>query len=82
VIPLPSNLILTYEMLILFGVLATIAGLFICGRFFTKRSKLYSSNVSLDQVGVIVEMEERCLEPAKQLFNKHKALEIREEVVG
>ncbi|NOY62599.1 MAG: DUF3341 domain-containing protein [Gammaproteobacteria bacterium] len=80
VVPLPSNIVLTYEMMILFAVLFTVTSLMVCGRFMTKRSSLYSEKVCIDQIGVIVEMDEADLESTKELFKKHKVLEIREEV--
>ena len=79
-IPLPSNIVLTYEMLILFGVLSTLVGFAISARLFTRRHPLYSEKVSLDQVGVLLELDEKNVEPMKELFKKHKVLEIREEV--
>ena len=81
VVPLPTNFVLTYEMLILFGVLFTVAGLVITARLLRKRNSLYSENVSLDQVGIELELDERLMEPIKELFKRHKVLEIREEVV-
>lgn len=80
VVPLPSNFVLTYEMLILFGVLFTLVGFLINARLMTKRHPLYSEKVSLDQVGVMLELDEKNVEPVKELFKKHKVLEIREEV--
>jgi len=80
VVPLPSNIVLTYEMLILFGVLATITGFMIGAQLLKKRDALYSGSVSLDQVGIELHVEEKYLEPLKQLFTEHKALEIREAV--
>ncbi len=80
VIALPSNIVLTYELLILFGVLSTVIGFFISARLFTKRHPLYSEKVSLDQIGVLLELDEKNINPIKELFKKHKVLEIREEV--
>jgi len=80
VIPLPSNIVLTYEMLILFGVISTVIGFFINARLMTKRHPLYSEKVSLDQVGVMLELDEKNVDSLKELFKKHKVLEIREEV--
>lgn len=80
VIPLPSNLVLSYEMLILFAVLSTVAGFMLGARLFRKRRPLYSENVGIDQVGIEMEVEEKYLEPLKELFREHKVLEIREEV--
>ena len=81
VIPLPSNFVLTYEMLILFGVLFTLTGLLIGARLLRKRKSLYSEKVSLDQVGIEMELDEKYIEPIKRLFNEHQSLEIREEVM-
>ncbi len=81
VIPLPSNFVLTYEMLILFGVLFTLTGFLIGAGLLRKRKSLYSEKVSLDQVGIELEVEEKYIEPLKELFNQHQALEIREEVI-
>ena len=81
VVPLPSNLTLTYEMLILFGVLFTLASFLISARMLRKRDNLYSEMVSLDQVGVLLEVEEKNVQALKSLFQQHKVVEIREEVV-
>lgn len=80
VITLPANIVLSYEMLILFGVLSTVAGFVISARLMTKRHPLYSEKVSLDQIGVMLELDEKNVNPVKDLFKKHKVLEIREEV--
>ncbi len=80
VITLPSNIVLSYEMLILFGVLSTLIGFMISARLMTKRHPLYSEKVSLDQIGVMLELDEKNVNPVKELFKKHKVLEIREEV--
>ncbi len=68
-------------MMILFAVLSTLAGLLIGARLVTKRKSLYSEQVTLDQVGIELEVDEKFLEPLKELFNQHKALEIRHEVL-
>jgi len=81
VIPIPSNIVLSYEMLILFGVLATLFGFLIGARLLTKRKPLYSENVAIDQVGIEMEIEEKYIEPLKELFRQHQVLEIRDEVV-
>lgn len=81
VIPLPSNFVLVYEMLIFFGVWTTFFAFLFMSGLFKKRGSLYSEKVSLDQIGVIVELENEQVEPLKRLFQKHKVLEIREEVI-
>lgn len=79
VIPLPSNFVLTYELLILFSVLFTLAGLLITARLLRPRKAPYSEKVGVDQVGIELELEDKYIEPVKKLFMEHQALEIREE---
>lgn len=81
VIPLPSNFILMYEMLIFFGVWSTFFAFLGLSGLFRKRSALYSEKVSLDQVAIIVEVDDSHGESVKALFQKHKVLEIREEAI-
>jgi hypothetical protein len=81
VIPLPSNFILMYEMLIFFGVWFTFISFLFLSGLFKKRGALYSEKVSLDQVAIIVEVDDSLTGPVKGLFQKHKVLEIREEVM-
>jgi len=82
VIPLPSNIVLAYEMLILFGVLSTVIGFAIAARLMTRRHPLYSEKVSLDQIGVMLELDEKNVNLVKDLFKQHQVLEIREEVAS
>lgn len=81
VVALPTNIVLTYEMLILFGVLFTLASFLISARMLRKRDNLYSEMVSLDQVGVLLEVDEKNAPALKGIFQQHKVVEIREEVV-
>lgn len=81
IIPLPTNFVLTYEMLILFSVLFTVVGFILGARLLRRRKSLYSEKVTLDQVGIELEIEEKYIEPIKRLFQERHALEIREEVM-
>lgn len=80
VVPLPSNFVLVYEMLIFFGVWGTFFAFLFLSGLFKKRHPLYSEKVSLDQIAILLEVEEEKAQPLKDLFNKHKAVEIREGV--
>lgn len=79
VVPIPSNLVLTYEMMIMFSVLFTLAGLLISARLMRPRKQPYSEKVTVDQVGLELELDDKYIEPVKKLFTEHQALEIREE---
>jgi len=81
VIPLPSNFVLMYEMLIFFAIWLTFFSFIIFSGLLKKRHTLYSENISLDQVGILLMVDDSNLQPLKDLFNTHKALEIREEVI-
>jgi hypothetical protein len=80
VVPLPSNFVLMYEMLIFFGVWLTFFSFIFLSGLFKKRTALYSEKISLDQVAIIAEIDESITEQMENLFKKHKVLEIREEV--
>jgi len=81
VIPLPSNFVLTYEMLILFSVLFTVVGFILGAPLVRRRKSLYSEKVTLDQVGIELEIEDKYIEQIKRLFQDHQVLEIREEAM-
>ena len=81
IVPIPSNLVLSYEMMILAAVLFTLTAFLVSARLLRKRKPLYSENVSLDQVGIELEVEEKFIEPIKELFKKHQVVEIRDEVM-
>jgi hypothetical protein len=81
VVPLPSNFVLMYEMLIFFAVWLTFFSFLFLSGLFRKRPNIYSEKVSLDQVGIMLEADEAQERAVKELFQKHKVIEIREEVV-
>ncbi|ADL54496.1 DUF3341 domain-containing protein [Gallionella capsiferriformans] len=79
IVPFPPNFVLTYEMFILGGVFITILGFLICAGLPAKRSPLYSTKVSVDNIAILVEADESAISELKAIFTKHKALEIQEE---
>jgi hypothetical protein len=79
IVPLPPNFVLTYEMFILGGVYITVLGFLICAGLPARRSPLYSVKVSEDQIGLLVKVEESSAGAIREIFTKHKALEIQEE---
>ena len=82
VVPLPSNFVLMYEMLIFFGVWTTVLVFPVLAGLFKKRGSLYSEKVTVDHMGVIVEeVEGARLDSVKSFFKKSKAVEIREEKI-
>jgi len=78
VIPLPSNFVLMYEMLIFFGVWCTFFAFLFMSGVLKKRHPLYSEKISLDQVAILLDVNQDQVESVKELYKKHKAVEIRE----
>lgn len=79
VIPFPTNFVLMYEMLIFFGVWTTVFAFLVLAGLIRKRGTLYSEKLTVDEVGLIVEVDDQQLENTRAFFKDHKALEIREE---
>ena len=79
IVPIPPDLVLTYEMFILGGVYITVLGFLFCAGLPARRSPLYSAKVSEDQIGILVKADDGSVARLKDIFTKHKALEIQEE---
>ncbi len=79
IVPIPPDMVLTYEMFILGGVYITVLGFLICAGLPARRSPLYSAKVSEDQIGILVKSEDSAASTLRAIFTKHKALEIQEE---
>lgn len=82
VIPFPSNFVLMYEMLIFFGVWTTVFAFLWMSGLFRPRGTLYSEKLTVDQVGIVVEVDDHQVDQTRTFFNNNKALEIREEKVS
>ena len=81
VITVPSNVVLAYEMMILFGVISTLIGFIIGARLMRKGKGLYDTAITVDQIGIVIEVADAELQPLKDVFTKHSVLEIHEEAV-
>jgi len=79
IVPFPPNFVLTYEMFILGGVYITVLGFLICAGLPARRSPLYSAKVSEDQIGLLVKIDDNSAATLREIFTKHRALEIQEE---
>jgi hypothetical protein len=79
IVPIPPDMVLTYEMFILGGVYITVLGFLICAGLPARRSPLYSAKVSEDQIGILVKADEKAIPKIKGVFVTHEALEIQEE---
>lgn len=82
IIPIPPDLVLTYELTILGGVYISVLGFLISAGLPTRmKSELYNTKISEDQIGVVVKSDAHTIGQIKQIFQKHQALSIAEEVI-
>ena len=78
-IPLPPDLVLTYELLILSGVLVTVATCFYAWHQPGRKSPLYNASVSADKIGILVRAEVDTIPAINEIFTRRMALEIMGE---
>ena len=82
IIPIPPDLVLTYELLILGGVYITVLGFLICAGLPARmKSSLYNARISEDQIGVMVKSDAHTIAEIKHIFQRHHAISIAEEVI-
>ncbi len=79
VIPIPADIIVMYEMTILFGVWFTVFGFLIGAGLPRRRSRLYSKQVNEDQIGLLVEVLPSHYDKVKKLLQRHKPQDVLEE---
>jgi hypothetical protein len=78
IITIPPFLIITYEMTILFGILATVLGFLISARFPAIRERVYVPETAVDQFAVFVACEsDELFERAEGILHDAGAGEVR-----
>jgi len=80
VIPLPPDIVITYEGTILFGVLGTLAAFFIYSGLPRRIKKYYNQKVSEDQIGIEVQMLPENKEKVRAVLEGCGAVEIRDAI--
>ena len=68
-------------MMILFGVIATLIGFIIGARLMRKGKGLYDTAITVDQIGIVIEVTDAQALTLKDVFTKHKVLEVHEEAI-
>jgi hypothetical protein len=76
VVPIPPDMVLTYELFILIGVLMTAAGCFIAWKLPGNRSPLYNTRISEDKIGILVKADNSAIPSINEIFSRHHPLEI------
>lgn len=82
IVSVPPFLVITFELTILFGALATLAGLFWQIRRSSRgREALYDPQFSVDRFGIRVLCRETQREMVSRILNSAGALEVRDEKI-
>ena len=82
IIPFPPDFVLTYELMIMWGVYVTVLAFLVCAGLPARmKGTLYNSKISEDQIGVMVKAEKQCCDVVKKIFQRHNALKIEEEII-
>jgi len=81
IITIPSNVVLAFEMMVLFGVISTVVGYIISARLMRKGEGLYDTAISVDRIGIVIEVADDEFQPLKDVFTKHNVLEVHEEAL-
>jgi hypothetical protein len=77
-IPIPPNMVITYELFILTSVFFTIIACYVVFAIHRVKSTLYSAEISVDKIGILVKADPEAIAGIKHIFSTHHALEIKE----
>jgi hypothetical protein len=80
IVPIPPNLVITYELFILTAVFFTITACLIVWRKHRVHSSLYDVQISVDKIGILVKAEPQAIPPIRELFGRYHAAEISESL--
>ena len=83
IVSIPPYIIITFEMMVLFGALSTIIGLFVLSRLPNlKPAIIYDPEFTAGRYGVYVEAEGSKLDEARRILNEQEPVELREGQVA
>jgi hypothetical protein len=78
IVPIPPDMVITYELFILGAVFFTITACLVMWWIHRVRSDLYDVQISVDKIGILVEADPPAIARLREIFNSHHALEISE----
>ena len=79
IVSIPAYIIIAFELMILFGALSTLIGLFILSRLPDMRpAVVYDPEFTAGRYGVYVEAEGGRLDEARNILNRQEPIELRE----
>ena len=76
IVPVPPNMVITYELFILCAVLFTVTACFIIWKLPGRRSRLYNVDITVDKIGLLVKSDPAAVEDIKDILSRHHALEV------
>src|SRR5688572_30112826 len=83
IVSIVPYIIITFELMVLFGALSTIIGLFVLSRLpVIKAPVLYDPEFTAGRYGVYVEADGSRLDEARRILQAQVPIELREDVVG
>ena len=77
-VPIPPNLVITYELFILGSVFFTIIACYVVFALHSVKTSLYSADISVDKIGILVKADPAAIPGIRAIFSTHHALEIKE----
>jgi len=78
IVPIPPNMVITYELFILTSVFFTIIACYVVFLLHHQKNVLYNVAISVDKIGILVKADPVALAGIRDIFTKHRALEISE----
>jgi hypothetical protein len=78
IVPVPANMVITYELFILTAVFFTVIACYVVWTIHYERNSLYNTAVTVDKIGILVKAEPVAMAGIREIFTKHHALEISE----
>src|SRR5450631_527832 len=78
IVPIPPNMVITYELFILTAVFFTIIACYVVFLLHHQKNVLYNVAISVDKIGILVKADPVAIAGIRDIFTKHRALEISE----
>jgi len=80
IVPIPPNMVLTYELFILTAVFFTITACLVVWKIHHQKNALYDVDISVDKIGILVKADPAAVGRIKEIFTRHHAVEISESL--
>jgi hypothetical protein len=78
IVPVPPNMVITYELFILSAVFFTIISCYVVFAIHHQKNVLSSVAISVDKIGILVKADPGAIPDIREIFTRHHALEISE----